>query len=322
MQQLQHRSYWVFGPNYIQGSFLMSFKKLLSVILSIILCFSLILMLSACGDNEPQGTNHGNSNVTSEQTGNESNKNDEDGKVSSTLQTDQFWYETYEWNKVEKKTNVDFKMFGFMENPFNPSSFDGHLHKLSTHGIYEKDKYSELKCETLSDLLSDNRYTEPTFSTTSSNSIWFYIDENTSCKMNITSNCADGEIRASVKDAIDNKDYFFYSTYDVQEMLDVKAEVTDSKDDTPVLEKLVEKFGKPEFKEALSMNTGDEAFALNQLYYELRWIYEDYTISVFVQEMCGAYSSGNTYHEVDVSTPMVFTNVSWQKYLAHEAENN
>lgn len=295
----------------------MKVKKFLSILLSVVLCLSMMFTLCACGEKDDQNTDNTNSTVSSEQVDDTNNKHEE-----STLQVDPFWCDTYDWDTVETKTNVDFKMFSLVASPFSPASLDGHLYEISTHGVYQTGETSEVKCELISDLLSGDKYIEPTFSTTSSSSIWFYLDENTSCKMNITSDCEEGKYRANISDAVDSKNYFFYSTYDVQEMLDVNVEITNSKDETPLLEKLIEKFGKPEIKEHTSMNTRDDSYALNQIFYELRWVYEDYTVSVLVNEKCGAYSGGNTYHEVEVSNSMVFTNVSWQKYLAKEANNS
>ena len=251
-------------------------------ILTIVIILTMLISLVACNEDKNKMTSQELSNTVYSQTN---------------------------WDDLETKSDVEFKMFGISGSPFLITDFQD-LVKGFVSNCSDEDGNSRVLIENFSDFITGEQYVEPHRTYNKSNAT---IDINTgsSFNFNITSNENDARV-TSVNDALENGEYFYRTKDYVAEMLDVS--VKDKSDDKMVLDGILNKFGKPTNIEITRDDTYDFGDSPERLFwYDLIYELGGSVLKISVYEKTVPTTKNKDSGNDIYMYAFVYTNTSYQQ---------
>ena len=289
-------------------------KKILCILLAITMLFG----LCACGkevvDNpKPLKPNE--------------NQTDTDNKQENVggLKFNDFFYDVTDWDKLESKDNVDLKLCGISNVPFNVVDFKDNITEFDAFHIYTKEAENILDYKTVKDFnefIDGTKMIKPNYSTTGSNSINLDLDNGATFEMMITAKPEEDNVAQDILTAVNKGRHFYYAMYDVEKFLDIDmtgiefSTGGDKPNAKPLLEKAIEKFGKPTEIKIITDNTKDatgEDMLMGIQSYQLIYEFESYVLEIDVSETQIIFGDSRDISYMHMSA-FVFAPNAWENY--------
>lgn len=245
-------------------------KKLLSLLLAILM----ILTLGACGkDEDSKGEKIKDDNV--------SDTNSEEPKTEEDIAKEHLWYYSVDFDKLETKEVSDFKVYGYLAPPFDINTIKNDITKvhytITTEQGYPK-IVDYLSLDEVLDMPSDRN----------EKSFGFNVggDDNNGRDYGYVI-VTPKDTSMSSKEAIANGYCYLETSNDFDKFLDIDVSNTDYKvkdnDATvienmkPLMDKVIERFGKPTEVEVLNIFS-------DGISYKLRYKMDKYVMVISISE--------------------------------------
>ncbi len=298
-------------------------KKLLAILLALTILFS----FAGCAESENPGS------TPVESSGNHQEENTTATGSSQTLQLKEYWYDTVDWDSLEEK-DPDWLLFGISAAPFNIMDFASSTTDILPPALHTEDNklIMENKPKDFEVLFQGTLSAYSTLETTSSDVFCLDLSNGASCRFSITASGEEADHVQSIRQSIEQGKYFYHSNYYVDQFLnmDMSGEPeyklgTSGNDGNviPLLEKILESFGKPTACEVTldeASTGGDGDFMLGYMQYILIYEYEDYVLYIPVIETQGVYASGQGGYQSSGLSVRVYGKGAWEDYKIEKGQ--
>lgn len=282
-------------------------KKILVILLGI----TIVLGTIGCGkansnDNESDTIQ----NIQEEVSKSDSNKD--------TIEVKKTWYESVRWDDLATKKDVELKMFGLVDHPYNFIDFKEHIQEFHAYNCYDKDDKWIQNLQDFDTFFADGMKAPVSYSDTNG-SASVILKNGAHLDLSITSTLENENNRVSISDALTNGEYIYFCNW-TSDFLNIEKE--EGPDNTKLLDAIIEKYGKPtKINMLLESEISEDSYSINQKYYDLCYEMDNYVLVVFVNENVSNYGNeeDDVKHEIETSVKL-YTKTSYQQFLEHEAQ--